>query len=228
MIKRSLALAWMFAMLAAGAVAAAEQPVIPADNENPVLIAQQTEPSTSDAQVSEDANTEIPAEEPILEGDDKKPARIFGLALGSYTPINDDVKDAFGGTKLRVGLRPLLTDAPKRMRLMYDVSFYSLTKGETEAILIPLTAGLMKGFGQETKTQTYAAVNAGVFYGSVDAPTLGISESGWGFTANLTMGLVYNRRLSLEARYEIMDEFAGFKFNSFSMLAAYKVLQWRF
>ena len=228
MIKRSLTVAWIIAVLAAEVAIAADQQITPVGGGNAVVVAQQAEPSANDAPASGESNTETTPDEPVLQEKTRKPPNVFGLAVGSYSPINDDVKDAFGGTKWRIGLRPLLTETPKRARLMYDVSFYSLDKEDNQAILIPLTAGIMKGFGQETKTQTYAAINAGVFYGDVDAPTLGISESGWGFTANATLGLIYNKRLSLEVRYEIMEEFAGFNFYSFSMLAAYKVLSWRF
>lgn len=216
MIKWSFAVVLVIAVLAAGAAVASDQQVTLVSTDKPVLLAQQIEPSTAEA------------EEPVLEERNRKPPHVFGLAVGSYTPLNSDVKDTFGGTKLRVGLRPLLTETPERMRLMYDVSFYALTKDKNQAILIPLTVGMLKGFGQETKTQTYAAINAGVFYGNVDALSVGVRESGWGFTANATVGLIYNKRLSLEARYEIMDEFAGFEFDSLSFLAAYKLLQWRF
>lgn len=220
MTKHSFVLISLIALLAAGNVFAADQPAMSSTDENPALVTQQAETTIE---------SQPPPDQPTLAAEDtRKPAHVFGIGIGSYTPVNSEVKDIFGGTRLRVGLRPLLKETPKRARFMYDVSFYSLRKDDDRAILIPLTVGVLQGFGQDTKTQTYAAINAGTFYGKVEAPTVGVSDSGWGFTANLSVGLIYNKRLMLEGRYEIMSEFAGYKFDSFSILAAYRLFQVRF
>lgn len=216
MTKRFVILMSIIVVLAGGIALAADQPVPPVTGTE---VAQQ-EGTSTDAPASE-ATAE-------LEAQPRKPPLVLGLAVGSYTPIDSDVKDTFGGTKLRVGLRPLLTEAPERVRFMYDVSFYSLEKDDDQAILIPLTIGVIQGFGQGTKLQSYAGVNAGIFYGRVDAPSIGTWDSGWRWTANATVGLIYNKRLSLEARYEVMPRFAGFKFDSFSLMVGYKILQMRF
>lgn len=208
----------LIAMLTAGIAVAADQPAQSPGALQPVIVAQATDQPTTDEQ----------PDQPTLEAEQRKPPHVFGLAVGAYIPLNSEVRDVFGGTKLRVGLRPILTETPERIRFMYDVSFFSLEDEDNQAILIPLTVGLLKGFGQDTKTQTYAAINAGVFYGDVLAPTLGIDKSGWGLTANATVGVIYNQRLSVELRYEIMEKFAGFEFDSFSIMAGYKVLSWRF
>jgi hypothetical protein len=217
MTRQSFVLISLIALLAAGTVFAADQPAPPVSDTRPVLVTQEVDTAVS-----------VGPPPTLVPEDNRKPPHVFGLGIGSYTPINSEVKDVFGGTKLRIGLRPILTETPERARFMYDVSFYSLWKDDDRAILIPLTVGLIKGFGQDTKTQTYAAINAGTFYGKVEAPSVGVSDSGWGFTANASVGLIYNKRFMLEGRYEIMNEFAGFKFDSFSVLAAYKLLQWRF
>ncbi|GEM_PF-2197993 len=225
MIKRSFVLVWVIALLAASSAIAADEPATTLIGTEPVLIAQQAETSTESIEAASDTEADVPPDEPIVQ---RKPPHVFGLAVGSYTSLDSEVKDTFGGTKIRVGLRPLLTEAPKRTRLMYDVSFYVLRDSGNQALLIPLTVGMMRGFGQETKLQSYVALNAGMFYGDVDAPSVGVSKNGWGFTANTTIGLIYNKRFMVEARYEIMDEFAGFDFDSFSLMAAYKILQMRF
>jgi len=220
MTKQPFVLISLIALLATGTVFAADQPAPPVSDTKPVLVTQEVDVS---------AGSGAAPEQPTLIAEDtRKPPHVFGLGIGSYTPINSEVKDVFGGTKLRIGLRPILTEAPERARFMYDVSFYSLWKDDDQAILIPLTVGFIKGFGQDTKSQTYAAINAGTFYARVQAPSVGIDDSGWGFTANLSVGLIYNKRFMLEGRYEIMNEFAGFKFDSFSILAAYKLVQMRF
>lgn len=207
------------AMTGASAQAAAQPPVIDGVEE-PVLIAQAPQPDPDSQQSEEPA--------PSDEEQGRKPPLVIGLGIGSYTPLNSDVEDVFGGTKVRFGLRPILTELPERIRLMYDISYYSLEKNDDSAVLIPLTIGVLQGFGQGSKTQTYAAVNVGAFYGDVFSPTMMVSESGWGLTGNVTIGLVYDKKLLLEARYEIMEKFAGFNFDSFSLMAAYKLFQVRF
>lgn len=218
MTKPSIVLIPLIVLMAAGIAAAADQPAEPQSVAEPVIV----------AQADDQPGTESQPEQPMLEPQNRKPPLVLGLGVGSYTPLNSDVEDTFGGTKVRVGLRPILSEAPERMRFMYDVSFYSLKEDDNQAVLIPITVGLMKGFGQGKKTRSYAAINAGMFYADVLAPSLLIDKSGWGFTANATVGMVYNKRLQLELRYEIMDEFAGFKFDSFSAMVGYKVLSWRF
>jgi hypothetical protein len=221
MIKPPFVLVLLIAVLAAGTACSATSVI----DTNPILVAQQ--PSADNAQTA-DPPSQATAELTSSKEQPRKQPHLFGLGIGSYTPINSDVRDVFGGTKLRVGLRPILRETPRRMRFMYDVSYYSLWKDDDQAVLVPLTVGVLQGFGQETKLQTYVAVNAGAFYGRVEAPSVAVSESGWGFTANVNVGLIYNKRFTIEGRYEIMDRFAGFKFDSFSVLVAYKILAIRY
>jgi len=220
MIHRSFVVVFVLAVLAAGTALAAAQPPVLDEIHRPVLMAQAPQTDSDSGQPNETAFSD--------EEQGRKPPLVIGLGVGSYTPLNSDVEDVFGGTKVRFGLRPILTELPKHMRLMYDVSYYSLEKNDDSAVLVPLTVGILQGFGQSTKTQTYAAVNVGAFYGDVFSPTMMVSRSGWGLTGNITIGLVYDKKLALEARYELMEKFAGFSFDSFSLMAAYKLFQVRF
>ncbi len=220
MIKPQFVLVLLIAVLAAGAAFSATT----ATDTGPILVV--PPPSADAVQVADPAA--VTAELTLSEEQPRRQPHLFGLGVGSYTPINSDVTDVFGGTKLRVGLQPILRETPRRLRFNYDVSFYSLWKNDDQAVLVPLTIGVLQGFGQETKMQTYASINAGAFFGRVEAPSVGVSDSGWGFTANVCLGLIYDQRLSIEGRYEIMDRFAGFKFDSFSILAAYKILAIRY
>ena len=197
-------------ILAAGVAYAADQTPTP-----------EPQPNTSVEQPTNQP-AETP-EQPAPEKETIKAKMHFGPAIGIFSPTSSAVQDTFGGTWIRYGLRPFITEVPERWRFMIDLSYYAMDDGTDQAKLVPITAGFIRGLSQHKDMLTYMAVNMGPFYGNVDAPSIPVSKKGWGVNTNATFGMVFNQRWSLEARYEYMNKFAGFDFSAFSISAGLRL-----
>jgi hypothetical protein len=222
-------LVFLLALLPAMVSFAADQPETSPDQPGPTSSVEKAAPAGEAESTSE--------EEPAPQI--KKQRVAMGLMIGSYNPVDSKLKDVFGSHFVRYGIRPIPLEVPTIWRISWDASFYwmsrdvayKLPSGEllryenNEATLIPLTAGFIRGFGKGKTARSYAAVNAGIFYGHVDVPTIGAHKSGLGLNANLTVGTMLQKRLALEARYEWFDEFAGLDFSAFTISATLKLFE---
>ena len=204
-MKRLIVLMSVIAILAAGIVWAADETPVPTTPQ-PVPAVEQPKEAPADSQAQPESTTET-----------RKAKLHFGPSIGLFNPTGSAVQDTFGGNWTRFGLRPFLTEVPKRWRFMFDLSYYAMDDGTDRATLIPITGGFMKGLSQHKDMLTYAALNMGPYYANVDAPSVGINKTGWGLNTNATLGIVLNQRWSFEARYEFMNEFSGFDFSAFSL-----------
>lgn len=185
--------------------------------------------TTPDA--NQPASTESQPAEPqsaAANQDETNPRIGMGLMVGAFYPTSSEVRDHFGDNWVRFGLRPLPLDIPNKWRISWDAAYYHMSYLDDDVTLIPVTVGLIRGYGDKEKTRPYVALNAGVFYGNADMPSLGVDEKGWGLNMNATAGIIFNRRFSIEARYEVFDEFAGMDFSAFTLSAAVKVLEAKF
>lgn len=182
-------------------------------------------------------STEIePAEEPAVEEVEPAPAdeeeprprgrTAYGLMIGSYNPVNSTVKGVFGDNWPRYGLRPLPLDLPEKWRPTWDVSFYSMSRLNNSATIMPITGGFLRGFGKG-KDRAYASVTVGPCYYNVNSPTLGVDNKGWRLGGSATLGFTFRDRLSIEGRYELMDDFAGLDFSAFTVSATLRLFTMR-
>lgn len=201
-----------------GSAFAADAPVTTSE---PTAVTAPTTDTAPTVTVSETAN---PADQPAPDAatDQKKKRTVFALSAGLYMPVNGQVKDIFGDKFLRLGIRPLPTNAPKGWRFAYDVNWISLDSINGKATIIPVTAGILRRFGKED-VKSYAALNVGPYYGNVDVPALGIDKKGWGLDANATLGVVFKERFCLEVRYDMMNKFGGLDFSSLTISAAIRM-----
>lgn len=226
-MKRLFVLVSLVAIVTAGATYAEDQPGPVVDKSVAVDAADESSPAVDEPEAT-DAEDQPGADREESEKKGEKPRTDFGLLIGVYNPTDSSVKDVFGDNWLRLGLRPMRTRVPNRWVMSYDLSYYSMSNNGHRATLIPLTAGVMHGFGKDEKRQMYVAVHAGPYYGRVRAPLIGVHKSGWGLNVNTTLAVVFDKRFLIEARYEFMDDFAGLDFSAFTLSAAFKVFSARF
>ena len=237
-MKRFFVLLAVFAIVCAGAAYAADQsgaaatstsqpdtqPVATgqADDDNvPVVIPTQTDtqPAVSPYQPAQE---EEPSEKP------KKKGVPLGLMIGIFSPTDSQVKDLYGSSWIRYGLRPLPINIEQKWRPTIDVSYYTMSHSGNKVKLIPITFGFTRGFGNDKNVKHYISAHAGGYYGDLDAPAIGVSDNGWGFNANATYGIVLNDRLSLEVRYEMFDKLGGLDFNALTYSLALRLPKVRF
>ena len=167
----------------------------------------------------------------------QRPKINYGLMMGVFSPTNSDVKNLFGSSWLRIGIRPLPRDLPQKYRVTFDTSYYAMARNyadlsgnivfKDEVKLIPITVGVLRGFNQGKNTRGYIAFNAGPYYGSIKAPSVGIDEQKWGLNANATAGIIFSDTISVEGRYEYMQKLGGFDFSAFTISASYRIFSAR-
>jgi hypothetical protein len=208
-MKRSLVVISIMAILMAGITWAADET--------------STSPAPPTPAVEQPTENPTQPPEPIVVKETVKAKMHFGPSIGIFSPTSTAVKDTFGSSWTRFGLRPFLTEVPDRWRFMFDLSYYAMDDGTDQAKLVPITAGFIRGLSQHKDMLTYMAVNMGPYYANIDAPSVPISKKGWGVNTNATFGIVFNQRWSLEARYEYMTKFAGFDFSAFSISAGLRL-----
>ncbi len=97
--------------------------------------------------------------------------------------------------------------------------------GASDALLIPMTVGVLRGLSRNPDRQPYAAVRVGPYYGKVDDNLEGPDESKIGGCAEVALGLVIDRKYVLEARYNWFTKLAGNNFNGLTLTAGVKVAE---
>ena len=217
-MNRTFALMILIALMVAGAAYSADQPANP--NEQPAV-------STP----SESGPPAEPAPAPVeVKETPEKPRNAVNVMVGLYKPINSQTGELFGDNWIRFGLKTLPVNYLPKWRPTFDINYYAMSKKfvgppdlTNRATLIPLTAGLTRGFGSEERRWFYLSFGAGPYYASISTPTIGVSKNGFGLNANAILGIRLHARFTLEARYEYFTEFADQKFDAFVISLAYKL-----
>lgn len=219
-MTRFSALLLLIVIAFAGAAYAADQPAADAAQPTTPAVEQPTPGPPAEA---------VPIQIPVTQ-EPEKPVNAINLMVGLYKPINSQTGDLFGDNWIRFGLKTLpVTHLPK-WRPTFDINYYAMSKTfigppnlKNKATLIPATIGLTRGFGGEEKRWLYASFGVGPFYGQVNAPTIGVKKSGFGWNANAIVGVHLHRKWILEGRYEFFTEFADQKFDAFVISLAYNL-----
>lgn len=154
----------------------------------------------------------------VLAQDDQQPERkaSFALTVGKIYPTNSRTSDDFGGSWTRVGLTSFDPVKPDDWKLTVEGSAYRLN-GEGRVRIYPITAGVIRGWNLNERTQTYVAFRTGPYWGSFDNDTLGISEDKIGLNANAAFGVVFKKKIYTEVRYDFFSKIGGYKFDGVSV-----------
>ncbi len=157
----------------------------------------------------------------------------WGLDVGAFFPTDGDIRDRFGGSMLRIGLRPF---DPKsgNWRFVTDVTILSGRRGDNRLLAVPLTFGFLKSFGNEDdETRTFVMIGAGpVYYDyAIERLTNGgttvtrIKERTFGTAAHVDAGIVFGNRFSITGRYDWMSRSRGFDFSGFSLTFSFALFR---
>ena len=146
----------------------------------------------------------------------------IAASLGVYMPTSSDTRDRFDDAWVRFGLRAFEPAKPEKWRFGFDAGILD-TDGPTEALLIPITAGFERGFGQDTDRRPYVAIRAGTYYGSVEEPARDIDETKWGLNVNASAGIVFKQRFFVEMRYDVFSDIAGISFDGLSAIVGIRL-----
>jgi hypothetical protein len=141
-----------------------------------------------------------------------------------FLPGDADARSTFGTVWGSFGIGLFRPERPERWAFDWDLTVLSQS-GESDVLLIPLTVGAQRGFGKDPDLQPYVALRAGPYYGSVEDNLKGPDDTKIGASANVSAGLVLQRRYLLEARYDWFSELAGNDLSGFTLTLGVKVFE---
>jgi len=144
------------------------------------------------------------------------------LTYGSFAPTNSSTKSDFGSSWARLGLTSFEPDKEMAWRFTVDGGYYDL-KGPQRSRLYPVSVGLTKGLSEKSSARPYVSVKGGPYYGKVDYPLTGQSETHIGLNVNASVGVVVSRRLYAEVRYDYFSKMAGYDFSGLSLAAGVRL-----
>lgn len=156
----------------------------------------------------------------------------WGVSVGYYIPTSGEIRDQFGDALLRYGISPISNKYSKNWAVTPDVSILSASRDGSRAFVLPLSLNLTKGFDQGNGTKTFVSFGAGPayfdyrLYRTVGLNVVEYKDKTVGWNANVEFGLLVNRRLSIEARYDVFEEQDGFDLSGWSISANYALFRW--
>ncbi len=161
----------------------------------------------------------------------------WGVDLGVYRPNASEIRDAFGDTLFRFGLRPFENKITRDWKFTVDVNILSARRGDDRLLAIPLTFGFTRSFGNpEDAAIPFVQVAAGPAYFDYsierDAPetqgksTVQVKDRRWGSNVNAEFGVMFNRRLCLSLRGDWYSKADDFDFSGVSLTLSYAAFRW--
>jgi len=149
----------------------------------------------------------------------------LALTYGVFMPSNSDTKDVFGDSWQRFGLEVIRPEITTEWLRLIDISVLS-RNDVGDVVLVPLNVGFEKKLAGGEDAQLYTILRAGPYYGKVEAPP-DIDDSTLGLNANATLGVMFNKRFYIEARYDYFSRFAGFNFDGFTLSAGVRIYDFK-
>lgn len=182
---------------------------------------------------SQDKPKERPASRPGEEEEDDKHKVSVALAYGVFKPSNADVRDRFGDTLTRFSLLTFEPRKPAETRFTWEAGAYrasraSFSGGHNKVRLYTVGLGFQRGFGERESVRPYVLAHIGPYYGQVRVPLEGIDESKFGLNINACLGVIFDRRFYIEARYDYFSKIAGFSFDGFSISGGIRLFDVKF
>lgn len=160
----------------------------------------------------------------------------WGVDIGFYRPNSGEIRDAFGDSLFRFGLRPFENRITKDWKFAVDVNILSARSGDDRLLAIPLTVGFTRSFGNpEDAAIPFVQIAAGPTYydysigREVEVQGNGTEQvkgSKWGSNVNLEAGVMFNRRFSVSVRGDWYSKTDDFDFSGVSFTLSYAAFRW--
>jgi hypothetical protein len=147
----------------------------------------------------------------------------FGVDIGVFFPTDSAVRSVYGSTWVRVGLSPLSFQHPEKWSFCFDIGILNRNKTNDDVLLIPVTVGFTRAFGQNVEARPYVAIRAGIYYVDVNSAAFAVDDTGYGFNANAAVGMTFNDKFYIEGRYDFYNDFQGIDFSGFSVSAGVRI-----
>lgn len=143
------------------------------------------------------------------------------LSYQVYYPSNSSTKDAFGNAWSGFGLDILRPQDSKKWDTLWSFHGMSSDQGTEKAAMVAANFGMQRGLSDDKKVQPFLILQAGPSYGRVQTAT--VDEKKLGLNADVTLGVLFNKRFQIAARYDVYSKVDGFSFNGFTVSAGIKL-----
>jgi hypothetical protein len=147
----------------------------------------------------------------------------IAIDIGGYYPNDGDIRDVFG-TGIKVGLSPV-THIANKWRLAGDLGAIVASKSGNKLFIGDANVALESAFGQEGGAQPYARISGGLAYNdhSFDLNSVHVSSKNFGPDAAAEVGVTFNNKVRLSARYNVFPNEDGFSFSGFTYSLQYTI-----
>lgn len=176
-----------------------------------------------------------------LAAPDEDRKKWWGADIGVYFPTNGEIRDAFGDTLLRFGLRPFEKRISDRWKFIVDVNALAARKDGNKLFAMPVTFGFTRSFGDPaSKSIPFVQIAAGPAYydysiyrdvevsaeGGKEPERERISKKRFGGNANIEAGILFDHRFALVARADFYTKSDDFDFSGISLTFSYAAFRW--
>lgn len=158
----------------------------------------------------------------------------WALDAGAYLPVDAKVRERFGSTLFRFGLRPYQSRAVGKFKSKFDTTFITAYDRGDHILAIPVTFGFTGSSGTEQEKQIWFwGVGAGPAYfhyqidrhtGPNQITTYEGSSFGWG--AHGEVGVTLDNRTTFTLRYDWLSKQDIFDFSGVSFGVSMRLFKW--
>jgi len=150
-------------------------------------------------------------------------AQSIGPKVGLFMPSSGTLRDAIGSSWFSIGLGNVNVDNYARTKIAPDLNFITGDSGGSKVVIVSYTLGVTQplsavGLGK-SDFLPYIAYRGGLSYTDYAVNTNGGRLSGkrLGYDINAEIGVIFQKNLSLSARYDVVSEHEGLNFNGLSL-----------
>lgn len=132
-----------------------------------------------------------------------------GVSFASFRPVDSTAQEQFGENWDSFGIGIFEREAPTRWALSSDFRRYS-NEERGSADLYIVSVGVARSLAPGAWLEPYISLRCGPYYGTVESRDFNIDDSGFGFNANATFGLLFGDLVFVEARYDYLTDISDF------------------
>ena len=151
----------------------------------------------------------------------------FGVQVGTFMPTGSKLRDALGDNWLSFGASRIRIFDLNQAKTAFDWTMLSKRADGSSVFIVTGSYGLVTpiGGGNNTRYEPYWAARAGLSYADYAVETGGGRVSGKkiGVNGNVALGLNIDRRVNLEARYDVFNSYDGLSFNGVTLSLSFGI-----
>lgn len=147
-------------------------------------------------------------------------ANYIAVEAGWFFPTDGLLRDRFDSAIFRFGLGPVFHRKIEGWRTAYELGFIGASQDGNRFLVIPLTVGVQKSFGNlEEEWVPYARAAAGIAYVDYDID----SDDGKGFSpvGTIEFGVQGGSRFRASLRYTLVGKKDGIDFSGTTFGVSY-------